>query len=266
MSRRVAIIGHGAIGRSVVDLLQASPAGPFELAVLVRPGSRSAQERATGVRRLEDEAALRAFRPELVVEAAGAEAVRTFGEGCLAAGCSFLVSSVGALADDALRERLERRAVEGRAKLVIPSGAVGALDYLRAAGRLAETRIRYVSRKPPSAWRDELAAMGRSGTPEEPLVLFQGDARAAARRFPRNLNVAATLGLAVGDMARIEVEVVVDPAATGNTHEITVEGPAGRLAATLVNLPSPDNPKTSWIVAFSVATAVERFFSPLAFG
>jgi predicted dinucleotide-utilizing enzyme len=34
----------------------------------------------------------------------------------------------------------------------------------------------------------------------------------------------------------------------------------------MVNLPSPDNPKTSWIVAFSVATAVERFFSPLVFG
>jgi len=264
--KRIAIVGHGAIGRKVVDLLHASAAGRFDLAVLVRPRSRSAQDLAKGVRQLQDEAELRAFRPELVIEAAGVEAVRAFGEACLAAGCSFLVSSVGALSDDALRERLERHAVEGGAKLIVPSGAVGALDYLRAAGQLPATRIRYVSRKPPSAWRDELTAMGVGAALREPRVLFEGNARAAAQRFPKNLNVAATLGLAAGGMARIEVTVIVDPAAAGNTHEILVDGPAGRLAATMVNEPSPDNPKTSWIVAFSIAGAVERFFSPIVFG
>ena len=52
------------------------------------------------------------------------------------------------------------------------------------------------------------------------------------------------------------VELVADPAAPGNVHEIEVEGTAGRFAIRLQGKPSRSNPKTSALTAMSVARAL----------
>jgi aspartate dehydrogenase len=36
--------------------------------------------------------------------------------------------------------------------------------------------------------------------------------------------------------------------------------------AEINNRPSPDNPKTSWVVGLSLLATVERYFSPVVFG
>ena len=53
-----------------------------------------------------------------------------------------------------------------------------------------------------------------------------------------------------------QVELVADPEAPGNVHEIEAESAAGRFAITLQGKPSRTNPKTSALAALSVARAL----------
>ena len=91
--------------------------------------------------------------------------------------------------------------------------------------------VRYRSRKPPVAWRGTPAEkVVDLATLAKPAVLYRGNARQAALLYPQNANVAATVALAGLGFERTEVELVADPAAPGNVHEIEATGTAGRFA------------------------------------
>ena len=168
-----------------------------------------------------------------------------------------VIASVGALADGDLHARLLAAAREGRTRLVLPSGAIGGIDYLEAVSASTGLRVRYCSRKPPAAWQQEIKARGialENLTSE--IVLFEGNARAATLLFPQNLNVAATLALACVGIDESEVRVVADPKAKGNTHEIEIVSEVGRAHMVFENNPSPANPKTSALTALSIVRAV----------
>lgn len=261
MSFRIAFIGMGTIAQDVARALSSGQrAGRYVLGALSR--SRPEGGEAPALAWFEDLDALLAWGPDLVVEAASQEAVWALAPACLRAGHPVLVTSVGALADADQFAALQAAAVAGGVTLSVPAGAVAALDYLQAVRGQDGVKVMYESRKPVDAWHDELAMRGIAPESlQEPLVLFQGNARDAALRYPKNLNVAATVALACAGMEATEVRVVVDPAVTGNTHTITVHSPLGELRTTLTNQPSPTNPKTSWVVAQSIVSAIERQFA-----
>lgn len=250
---RAALIGYGAIAGSVVRTLPRHAGGRVAIVgVLARPGREDAARARLGdvpvVARLDD---LLATAPDIVVECAGHGALAAHGAAVLAAGRDLMVVSSGALADDALADRL--RAAARAARMLIPAGAVGGIDALAAMRLVGLDSVRYRSIKPPAAWR---------GTPAEqavdldriaaPTVAYRGPARDAARLYPKNANVAATIALAGIGFERTEVEVVADPGAHHNIHELEAAGASGTLSLRLVNLPSPDNPKTSALTALSV--------------
>ncbi len=265
-NHRIAVIGYGAIAKELIDRLQAHATLSLTLAVVLRESRTERPALPQDVHVLRGMKALIDFKPDLVIEAAGQAAVREYALPCLQAGLTFMAGSVGALADDALRSALTQAAIEGRGKLILPSGAVASLDYIQAVRRLPSTVVTYESRKPPSAWKDELTKRGLPLTLTEPIVLFEGDAGQAATLFPQNLNVAATLAVAGMGMTATRVRVVVDPQAKGNEHHIHVTGEAGELQTQVRNRPSPDNPKTSWVVGLSILAAVEKHFAPVVVG
>jgi aspartate dehydrogenase len=202
---------------------------------------------------------LLALRPELIAEVAGQQAVAQHGETVLRNGVDLLVISVGALADMALFERLKSAAQASRSRILLPAGAIGGIDAIAAMRMGGLSLVRYRSRKPPLAWRGspaeklvDLAALAK------PAVLYRGNAREAALLYPQNANVAAAIALAGLGFERTEVELVADPAAAGNVHEIEVEGAAGRFAIELEGKPSRTNPKTSALAALSVARAIRN--------
>lgn len=252
---RVALIGLGAIGQVVATELLAHSGPRLQLvAAMARdapPGLRLPFAVST------DLAGLLAHRPDLVIEAAGQGAVLQYGPACLHAGCDLLVASVGALADAACLAQLEQAAQASGRQVLLPAGALGAMDYLGAAQLAGLHSVRYRGRKPPLAWR---------GTPAEaqcdlaavrtPTVIFRGSAREAAQAYPKNANVAATLALCTLGLDAVQVELLADPEAGGNVHEVEAEGAAGTLALRVVNAPSPDNPKTSLITPYSVLRTV----------
>jgi aspartate dehydrogenase len=249
----VGLIGFGALARQTVDALNDQP---VTWVVLLREGSKAVVPAGmVVVRTLED---LVDSRPHIVVEAAGQASVSSFVPGLLRSRIPVVVASVGALADDQTGRAIsEARAISG-ARLVIPSGAIGGLDYLTAVARLPGTRVRYILRKPLAAWQAELSALGLSQT-ERPVTLFEGAPEDAARHYPRNLNAAYTAALTVSPTP-ITVAVVADPGIDQNIHELEVESTAGSATFRFANTPSPANPRTSIVTALSLAAAVRCFF------
>lgn len=263
MKHRIVLIGCGTIAADVAAGLRKQSDDYVMAALCRRPDSPLPDD----VQRLENFVDLFSWHPSLVVEVASQDAVREYAESCLKAGIPLVVTSVGALADDPLRQALHDAAQAGKTKLIVPAGAVGSLDYLNAVRGSAGVQVTYESRKPAAAWEAELAELGHDAASlSAPVVLFEGDAATAAQRYPKNLNVAATLALAGVGMQATQVRVVADPAVAENQHTIQVESPLGSLTTKLVNQPSPTNPKTSGVVAQSVLAAIHRQFARVVVG
>lgn len=255
----VLLIGYGAIAREVLKRL--APDEPARIsAVLVRPGRIDAA-RAALPETVEVVSALDALTsvPALCAECAGHGAVAAYGEDVLRRGIDLIVISIGALSDRALYERLARAASEGGAKLLLPAGAVAGADALAAARVGGLELVRYTSRKPPNAWK---------GTPAEEqfdldglteaTVLYHGAADEAARLYPQNANVAATIALAGAGFDATEVMLIADPAAAGNIHQVHAAGMFGEFDIEVRGKPLPDNPKTSTLAAHSVVHAIRN--------
>jgi aspartate dehydrogenase len=248
----VGLIGFGALARQVVAALGDEP---IRWVALVREGSSArVPENVARVAVLDD---LTGKRPALVIEAAGQESVSTHVPALLEAGISVLVASMGALADPGIADRIAEARTRSGARLIVPSGAIGGLDYLAAVSRLPDVKIRYRLKKPLAAWRGELAALGLSDT-RTSVILFEGTPAEAARLYPKNLNAAFTVALTV-DPARFTVAVIADPDIDANIHEIEAESAAGRATFRFANAPSPDNPKTSAVTALSLAASIRNF-------
>jgi len=254
----VGLIGYGGIAQDVVAALREAGGGAKIAGVLCRPGRVAKARAALGdIAVVESLADLLALRPAIVSEVAGQPAVAEHGPDVLRRGFDLLVISVGALADPALFDRLKMAAREGKSRMLLPAGAIGGIDAIAAMRLGGLTMVRYRSRKPPAAWR---------GSPAEKVadldkltgrtVLYRGTAGEAALLYPQNANVAAAVALAGLGFDKTEVELVADPEAPGNVHEIEAEGTAGRFAIQLQGKPSRSNPKTSALAALSVARAL----------
>lgn len=256
MTTRIALIGFGAIGRYVFEHLpdEVSVAGVVMRPERVADVAAELQDGPPVVSSIADLGPV-----DLVVEVAGHAGLAAHGVAALDAGHDLLVVSVGALADNDLRTRLIAAAAGGDAKLTILPGAVGGIDALSAAREGGLDRVVYYSIKPPAAWRgtraEELVDLDGLDAPE---ILYSGPADEAARLYPKNANVAATIALAGAGFEDTEVYVIADPDAGGNIHRIEAFGAFGEMRVEMRGKPLPDNPKTSSLTAYSVLRALRN--------
>lgn len=247
---RVGIVGAGAIGRAVASRLAGGAVpGVAAAGFLLRDGEQRPLELPTFAS-LDD---LLGSGVDVVVEAAGREAVFAYAEPCLRAGCDVVVLSGGALGDTDLRARLEAAARASGARILVPSGAIGGLDALRAAAEDEIDEVVVEQRKPPRVLLDEAEASALS----EEKVVFDGPVEEVVRLYPRSTNVAAAVALAGIGFRRTRARVVADPALAANVAIVTARGSFGVLSIRLENVPS-SNPRTSAIVADSVVACLRR--------
>lgn len=261
----LAVIGYGNIAQTLLGCL-AEPDAPrlARLSLLVRPGRAEATRAAldghpTPVQVVEDVAALVAARPDLAVECAGHSGVADHVSALLQAGVDTVVVSVGALSDDGLRDALNTAAETGGARVILPAGAVGGIDLLSAIAAAGPVQVTYRGTKPPMAW---------AGTPAEDTLdlaglcdsntFFTGSAREAAQSYPKNANVAATLALAGAGFEATRVELIADPAASGNIHAYNVASPVANVRVEIENLPSAGNVKTSVSTIYSLLREIRN--------
>lgn len=261
---RIAIVGWGAIAQRVVELLLDRNENIVVAGIAART-RKSAGELPGGARWLSEPAALRDLAPDLVVEAAGRDAVEPWGMASLNCAPAFAVCSTSAFCDDALLQRLTNVAERCGSQILVPSGALGGLDALAAASRLPLDSVTHHIIKPPAAWRGTLAEtlVDLDGLTKA-QVFFEGSARAAATSFPANANVAALSALAGVGFERTFVQLIADPTIKQNCHHLVASGSFGSLSIKLENRPLLNNPRSSELAALSLVRLVESRARPVS--
>jgi aspartate dehydrogenase len=263
---RVAIAGLGSIGSKIATALDQGIEGLTLSAVAVRDpvkhqsflSSLRQPPKVLPIDQLGDAA-------DIVVECAPSSQLRAIVEPAVKRGRSAVVVSVGGLLDNYDLIDLAR-ASGGR--ILVPTGALIGLDAVNAAAVGTIHSVKMVTRKPID---------GLKGAPfivqnaididnlREPLKLFEGSARDAAKGFPANVNVAVALSLAGIGPDRTQMQVWADPTVTRNVHRIEVEADSARFSMGIENIPS-ENPKTGMITALSVIALLRKQRATLCVG
>jgi len=194
---------------------------------------------------------------DVVFEGASQGAVKEYAEQILQAGKDLILMSVGSLFDDGFRKKLKDVAREKHCKIYVPSGAVCGLDGILSAGVGGLNEVTLVTTKPPVSFGKRF---------DERTVLFEGAARDAVKKFPANINVAASLSLAGKGFDDTKVEIVADPVATRISHKILAHGAFGRLRVELENMPNPNNPGSSYMASLSAIATLRRIIDPIQIG
>jgi aspartate dehydrogenase len=233
-SRKVGLIGCGAIGTLIAEAAERKLVACDELILYDFDGKKAEKLKSSlrcpviTVASLDD---MLRFKPKVIVEAASQQAAREYVERIVSADIDLIVMSTGALLDLNVQS----------SKIHVPSGAIGGLDALSSAALAGIDEVVLTSRKNPRAL--EL-------NNKEAKVVYEGTAEEAARLYPREMNVAATLALTVRPV-KVRVQVVSDPAVQRNTHEFRVKWRFGEMFLRFANDPHPENPRTSALAAWS---------------
>ena len=249
---RVGLLGCGNVGRII-----AKEHVGVEIAALHDRIPEKAEEAAKlcGAKVYRDFPSFVRSGIDIVVEAASVAAVKEHAEEILANGKDLVVLSVGALADNGFRDRITALAAAKGRRIHVPSGAILGLDNLKV-GQIAPIR-KLLLRTTKSPESLNIRADRR-------MMIFHGKANDCIREFPKNINVAVALGLAAGREA--DVEIWIDPAVDRNIHEIVAEGDFGEVFIRVSNVPSRDNPATSYLAALSILTLLKNLDAPLVVG
>jgi len=231
---KVGLIGCGAIGTVLAEAIERKIVICDELVVYDFDASKAQKLKTTinfPVTIVDCLDELLALKPKVIVEAASQQAAKDYVPKIVATGIELIVMSTGALLS--LNVDLSR--------VHAPSGAIGGLDALSSAALAGISEVVLTSRKNPKA-------LGKNNREEE--TVYEGYAEEAAKLFPREMNVAATLALTVKPV-KVKVKVISDPSVQRNTHEIQVRWQYGEMFLHFANDPHPDNPHTSALAAWS---------------
>jgi aspartate dehydrogenase len=239
--KTVGIIGCGAIGTLIAQAVQSGIVPCERLILFDLDGSKAQRLKATlnvptmVAASLEEMIKL---KPSVIVEAASIQAAKDYAGRIMAEKVDLIVMSVGALLDMNVDSN----------RLHISSGAIGGLDAISGADLAGVDEVVLTTRKNPQV-------LGLNNRGEK--LVYDGNAREAVRRFPREMNVAATLALTV-QPEKVKVRVISDPRVHRNVHEIKVKWKHGEMFLEFLNDPHPENPKTSALSAWSAIRLLKQ--------
>ena len=257
----ICVIGCGAIGTTIAREAEGIPeVGSVYLTDRSKECAAKLEEKFLKVQYVPDIVPILG-EIKLVVEAASQEAARYYVPLALSAGVDVLLMSVGVLGDEEFQRDVFRLAKRKDAKIYVPSGAVGGIDALSAAKVEDIDDVTLTTTKPPSAFGESEYLDSKGIVPSSirvRTVLFEGSAREAVKHFPQNINVAATISLAGIGFDRTLIRIVCDPQVKTNEHHLQAKGRFGDIDVVTRNVPSPRNPKTSYLAALSAISAIRK--------
>jgi aspartate dehydrogenase len=263
----VGIAGLGAIGRVIARKLASGEVPGCALSgVAVRDAGKAqafldgiaSKAQICGIERLARDA-------DLVIECAPALAFAEIAVPVLTAGKTLIAISAGQLLE---RPELVALAKENGGQIIVPTGALIGLDAVTAAAEGDIRSVSMITRKPVKGLLGapylEKRGINIAGI-TEPLRIFEGSAREAARGFPENVNVVAALALAGIGPDRTKIEIWADPSLARNVHRVVVDSDSASFEMSIQNIPS-ENPKTGRITALSILAALRKLKAPLRVG
>lgn len=266
---RFVLGGFGNVGRQIARSVLADPDGGLEIAAISARNLDAARETASklGLNVPVVSAHEAPDHAGIVVECATYDSFRTIVEPAVIAGRHVIAVSVGALA---LNLDLIDLAEEHGATIQIASGTLPGLDILRSAreGNITsvklESQILAKSLVHEAYIADNSIDLARADS--EPVFIFSGSAREAARHFPRHFNVAVSLSLAGIGFDKTRIEIYANGQLPGARHTIKVESDVIQLEMTSQSFPSPENDRTSRIVAPSILAALRELSTAIRVG
>lgn len=270
----VAIIGCGAIGSILAEGIDAGEAGATKLSLVYDLDPKRARAL---VRKLKSKPRIVESVTEicaekhidLVIEAASQIAVEQYALKILKSKKDLMVMSVGAFSDEKLFRQVQETAQKTGQRVYIPSGAILGIDGVKAAIKAGIDEVLLTTRKPPAALSRVKYVRKKKIDLSElrvPRVVFEGTAKEAVEVFPKSVNVAATLSLAGIGLEKTKVRIVADPSVDRNVHIIRIRGKAGEFVTEAHNVPSPDNPKTSYLAALSALRTLRSLTETIVIG
>ena len=206
-------------------------------------------------------------KSDIIIEAASKNMSFDVALDCLCKGKVVIIMSVGGLIQDV--KKLERALTKTKGTLYVPSGAICGIDGVLAAKRSTITSVTLTTRKP---------VKGLIGAPyfkkkgiriekiKKETVVFNGTAKQAIQYFPKNVNVAAILSLASLGVNKTRVKIVTSPLFKRNSHEVCIEGGFGSMSMRTENVPSPTNPKTSYLAILAAEAVLAKMCSKMKLG
>ena len=246
--KRIGIIGCGAIGTGIAEFIQARLKTKARVVALCDIDLKKADFLS---KKIKPRPAVTSIddlirKSDLVIEAAGVNVSAEIAKKAVLRKKSVLIMSTGGL--------LKNPGLIKEPNVYIPSGAICGIDGLKAAsiGRIKSVSL--TTRKPLKGLKGSIDV----DKIKKETVVYSGTAQDAVRRFPKNINVAATLSLSGLGPKKTRVRIITSPKYTRNTHEVEIEGEFGRIFTRTENLPSKSNPKTSQLAIFSALAKLKE--------
>lgn len=247
----IGLIGFGTIGSYLFRELKKDKRIRFKL--VFDDGVATGPK---GVKRvLSFKECLREKRIDLWIEAASQRAVFDYVPSLIKK-ADVLILSVGALASECFRKRLTGVAEKSGRRIYVPSGAIAGTDGIRAV-RGSARHVALETRKNPKSF---------GLPPDFSGVLYDGPADEACRKFPKNVNVAATLSLAGIGFKKTRVRLVAEPGLKRSVHKISASGDFGEMVLETRNVTSKENPRTSMLAAMSAVATVKKMLDIILVG
>jgi len=259
---KVAIIGCGAIGREIALNIDARKIPNCKLSILFDTDSiklRSLHEdlhiKPSSIFENFDELiASNDYQDvRLVIEAASIKAAHRYAATILRQGKDIMIMSIGAFSDSTFYETILQLLTDNDNNVFLPSGAIGGADIIRSVKNYID-KVTIITTKSNKSLKGAPYFFNKSidiDTIKEKKVIFEGNAIDAIKEFPSNVNISALVSLAGIGFERTMVQIVVDPLIKNNQHEIRVDWKFGHFQINVDNVPSPDNPKTSYLAILS---------------
>jgi len=198
---------------------------------------------------------------DIVIEAATQQVVRAIFNKIIKTEKIFIPMSIGAfIIDEKIYSNYMALEKSKRQLIKLPSGAIGGFDAINSIKHIGIISAKLTTTKPPVVFMEQRYIKENKIilSNNEITQVFKGNAKEAAKAFPRSINVGARLALATLGPEETIVEVYSDPSIKKNIHEIEIQSEVGEYRFSFQNNPSPINPKTSWLAALSILEILEK--------
>lgn len=256
-AKKMGLLGCGTIGSHLALVVDSGKVANASLVALFDVSDSNLQnlkgKLQTNPKAYSDFGEFLSSGADIIVEAASQDAVRAFGKPILEAGKDLMIMSVGALGDGIFLAELLEATTKRGSRIYVPTGAIAGIDAIRSVRHVLES-VTLTTTKSPEALAGApffQTSKVRLDDITKSAIIYEGTAANAVKAFPANVNVAAVLSLAGIGVDRTRVRIVADPNATTNRHEIVATGSFGEIKITVNNVPSPANPKTSFLAVLS---------------
>lgn len=268
MKKTIGIIGCGAIGSALAEYADKNLSLEIDKIILCDIDTSKAKELKEKLKFVSISEKIENVIKEadLIIEAVSPVIAPEVMKLAIKEGKDVMIMSIGGLLGN---EELLSEARDKGTKVLLPSGAIAGIDAVKAAKNSEIESVTLTTHKAPKSIKGapyfENNKIDLDNIKEE-TVIFEGNALQAVKGFPKNVNVSALLSLAGVGPEKTKVIIKVSPEYTRNIHQIEVKSSAGNFTMRTENVPSPSNPKTSYLAALAAIASLKGYFDSVRIG